>query len=57
MDDDFFFRSFVAMKFATFIKYLMGFIVKVIDHKYSIAVLRNYLLCDRGVVCALMLCF
>jgi len=36
----------MTMKFSTLIKQLMGFIVLVTDHKYSIVVLRNDLLCD-----------
>jgi len=35
----------MAMKFTTRIKHLMGFIVQVTDQKYSVAVLRNDLLC------------
>jgi len=37
----------MAMKFATFVKHLMDFIVQVTDHKYSVAVPRNGLLCDE----------
>jgi len=37
----------MAMNFVTLIKHLMGFILQVTDHKYSVAALRNDLLCDR----------
>jgi len=33
------------MKFATLIKHLMGITLQVTDHKYSVATLRNDLIC------------
>jgi len=43
------------MKFSNFIKHLIGFIVQVTDHKYSVAALRNDLLCDLCSLCPIAL--